>query len=1136
MLIFLYIPGTLNNTAILFDNIASIGWVGLASFFLWFALIFTGKKEILESKIFYFIIFIVPLILIYKKWTGFLTIDYIEQSWGWAGIWSNTIWPKIFYFYYLSFTGTGLYFIYTFGRQTQESYKKKQAQIIYLTALISLLLSTLIEVLLPELGIVKYPSMANIITLIWAGGLVYAMVKYKFMTVSPGIIAENILSTMADCLVLLDNKGKIVAINEALQKLTGYKEQEIKGKTVELFFVEKELCSDLFDRSFKRESVLNQELYIKTKNSDNVPVLLSSSTITNESGDLLGVVYIFRDITDRKRTEEKLRKSQEEATSMFQNSPLAGIYHDGNGIILDVNYRFTKLFGYSPEEIVGRNINEGMIFPAEQTIDESKYLTQLTLEGKDIECETIRKKKDGTLVPVIITVAPILNQKENQTVIAFYQDRTKYQQALEKITESEKKYHTLFDNMPAAYYRTDKNGNLLMMNPTGVKLLGYSSLSEASGKNMAKDFYHNPENRKTFLKLLKENKGSIKGYEVTLKTKDEKPLIVSTNSQYYYSEAGYIAGVEGIFIDITERKKTEEALKKSREEFASLFVSSPEALVYVDENSSILDINPRFTDLFGYTKEEVRGKNINNGLIHPEEKKKEAEYLYKKSLVSDYYNYETIRKRKNGSTIPVGISSSTVIIDGKPKGRIISYSDITISKHNELIQQILYTISKTANSTVSINLLYKIIHKELGKLINTDNFYIAMLDKEKEEIYFPYSVDELKKVHHPRKIDHQSLIAYIFETGEPVYVNQKNICENQILGKYKKWFGKLRKTWIGIPLRIEEETIGALVVQSYANPDCFSPEDIQLLEFISSQISIAIKRKLDEEALRKSQQEFFSLFQSHSEALLYVNEKGPIIDANKRFTQLFGYTLEEIKGKNVNCGIIHPKDRIEEGEKLDKKAISDGYVRFETIRKKKDGTLFPVSISGSPVIIDGENKGIIGTFIDITERKKLEEQLSKMARIDSLTGCYNRRHGLELIDRQIRLSNRNRLPLLLAFFDIDNFKNINDRYGHLEGDTVLKQITDLFKQNLREVDIVCRMGGDEFLLVFPDTPFQESHSIRERLQNALLQLNREINKEYNIQFSMGFSEYSPVKPRGLDELIAIADQEMYEEKRKNKKN
>lgn len=1010
MSIFLYIPGTLKNTAILFDNIASIGWIGLASFSLWFSLIFTEKKKILESKIFYFIIFAIPLLLIYKKWTGFLTIDYIEKSWGWAGIWSNTIWPKIFYFYYLSFIGIGLSVIYSFGRKTQESYKKKQAQIIFLTALISLVLSTLIEVIFPELKIFKVPSLANVITLIWAGGLVYAIVKYKFMTVSPGIAAEKILSTMADCLVLLDNKGKIVAVNEALQELTGYKEHELKGKTVELFFLERDFCYDLLDRSFKRERILNQELHIKKKNSDNVPVLLSNSTITNDSADLSGIVYIIRDITDLKRTEEKLRKSQEEATSMFQNSPLAGIYHDENGIILDANYKFTKLFGYSPEEIIGRNINEGMIFPAEETIDESKYLTQLTLEGKDIEHETIRKKKDGTLVPVIITVAPILNMQENQTVIAFYQDRTKYQQALEKITESEKKYHTLFENMPAAYYQTDKKGNLLMMNPTGVKLLGFSSLAEVIGKNLAKELYYEPEDRRLFLKTLEDNKGRIRHYEVTLKRKDGQPVIVSTNSQYYYNGTKDIAGVEGIFVDITDRKR------------------------------------------------------------------------------------------------------------------------------DEKVREILHYIARIANSSISLSRLYQIIHQQINTLVDATNFYIALANKEKNKVYFPYNTNQTQCEHRPRPLSQYSLNSLVLESGKTFFVNSRMIRGDIRYHKYEEWFGIVRKAWLGIPLRIEEETIGVLVVQSYTNPDCFSKEDIQLLEFISSQISIAIKRKLDEEAIRQSQQKFLSLFQSLSEALLYVNEEGTIIDANKRFTQLFGYTLEEIKGKNVNCGIIHPKDKIEEGEELDKKAITNGYVRFETIRKKKDGTLFPVSISGSPVIIDGKNNGIIWTFIDITERKTLEEQLSKMARIDSLTGCYNRRFSLELIDRQIRLSNRNQSPLLLAFVDIDNFKNINDKYGHLEGDAVLKQIADLFKQNLREVDIICRMGGDEFLLVFPDTPFQESHSIRERLQNALLQLNREVKEDYNIQISMGFSEYSPTKPMGLDELIAIADQRMYEEKRKNKKN
>lgn len=87
--------------------------------------------------------------------------------------------------------------------------------------------------------------------------------------------------------------------------------------------------------------------------------------------------------------------------------------------------------------------------------------------------------------------------------------------------------------------------------------------------------------------------------------------------------------------------------------------------------------------------------------------------------------------------------------------------------------------------------------------------------------------------------------------------------------------------------------------------------------------------------------------------------------------------LEEIKGKNINSGIIHSPEKIEEGKNIDKEALSKGYVSFETIRKKKDGTLFPVSMSGSPVIVNGKPRGIIGIFRDITERKNTEEQLKE---------------------------------------------------------------------------------------------------------------------------------------------------------------
>ena len=171
---------------------------------------------------------------------------------------------------------------------------------------------------------------------------------------------------------------------------------------------------------------------------------------------------------------------------------------------------------------------------------------------------------------------------------------------------------------------------------------------------------------------------------------------------------------------------------------------------------------------------------------------------------------------------------------------------------------------------------------------------------------------------------------------------------------------------------------------------------------------------------------------------------------------------------------------------------------------------------------------------DISKRKKVEEKLEKFARIDSLVGCYNRRYGLELLDRQIKLSHRSKFPLLLAFLDIDRFKSINDTFGHDEGDRVLKEVTELFKSTLREVDIICRMGGDEFLLIFPDNSLKDASQIEERLNKNLIELNQTLKKPYTIDLSIGLSEYDPDNPLTMDELIRIADQKMYEEKKKKK--
>jgi diguanylate cyclase (GGDEF)-like protein/PAS domain S-box-containing protein len=300
---------------------------------------------------------------------------------------------------------------------------------------------------------------------------------------------------------------------------------------------------------------------------------------------------------------------------------------------------------------------------------------------------------------------------------------------------------------------------------------------------------------------------------------------------------------------VRERKKAEEVLQKSQQEFVSLFNSSPEALVYLDEKGNILNINPRFTELFGYNLNEVKGRNLDNGMIHSPEKIEEGKRMTKEALKGKFY-YETIRKKKDGNLFPVSISGSRVMLDGKLRGTIWIYRDITERKQDEQLHQVLYNISKAANSALSLDQLYPLIHQELGSIIGTSNLYIALVDEKEDKIFFPYNIDNTKPIHLPRTINHNSLVAEVIRTGKSIFVNREIIKGKKFMMEFREWFGTLRKVWLGVPLKVEDRVIGAIVVQSYTNPELYSEKDIGLLEFVSSQVATAIERKRTEERIR----------------------------------------------------------------------------------------------------------------------------------------------------------------------------------------------------------------------------------------------------------------------------------------------
>jgi diguanylate cyclase (GGDEF)-like protein len=189
------------------------------------------------------------------------------------------------------------------------------------------------------------------------------------------------------------------------------------------------------------------------------------------------------------------------------------------------------------------------------------------------------------------------------------------------------------------------------------------------------------------------------------------------------------------------------------------------------------------------------------------------------------------------------------------------------------------------------------------------------------------------------------------------------------------------------------------------------------------------------------------------------------------------------------------------------------------------------SIKGKNTVLMKELENI-NNMLEYSEHKS--KKLEEYANIDELTGLYSRRRGLELIKEEMQQEMEGEAAMLIAFIDVDNIKMVNDSFGHIEGDVLLKSIAGIIKDALARTDIVCRYGGDEFLAALPGASEKDAQGIKSRIEDAVLKYNSRSMKSYSISVSVGFSEFNRKKHRSLEEAIKEADERMYITKRFNK--
>ncbi|HAR96943.1 MAG TPA: hypothetical protein DCR97_13450 [Deltaproteobacteria bacterium] len=219
--------------------------------------------------------------------------------------------------------------------------------------------------------------------------------------------------------------------------------------------------------------------------------------------------------------------------------------------------------------------------------------------------------------------------------------------AQETLRESEEKYRTLVDNMQDAVYRCDLGGRLLFCTPSAARLLGYSSVEELVGKDIAEAFYSDPQEREKLLAILHQH-GVVTNYEVTLKRKDGTSVLISTNSHFYRDRDGEVIGIEGVYRDVTKRKLAEEALRQSEEKYRTLVENANDGIVIV-QDGIIKYANPRMAELDGSTVDLLIGSPITDH-IHPSDVERVAD-LHRRRMAGEEVvsSYEALLRRRDGT-------------------------------------------------------------------------------------------------------------------------------------------------------------------------------------------------------------------------------------------------------------------------------------------------------------------------------------------------------------------------------------------------------------------------------------------------------------------------------------------------------
>jgi len=435
--------------------------------------------------------------------------------------------------------------------------------------------------------------------------------------------------------------------------------------------------------------------------------------------------------------------------------------------------------------------------------------------------------------------------------------------------------------------------------------------------------------------------------------------------------------------DITEKKKIIKALKEGNEQLEDFFENANDLIQFFAPDGQILFVNKAWKNTLGYSDDEVKDLNFKD-IIHPDNLLNTLSYLdqIKNGIAVD--RFETVFTTSNQKNIQVICSVNVKYENGKPAVFRGIFHDNTERIRAERAQNLYYKIAGHTINSENLEVLLYNIHQELKTMIAVNNFHVGLVDLENNIVNFPYYVDENfgEKVTTNQRVIGKGLTEYSYFNNKPTFLYEEDILK-LAQAETVELLGPVPKIWIGVPLKLENRTIGVICVKSHSDRNKYKQRHLELLDFISGQIAIAIERKRNEQKIIEQTARLNSIFQSSSHLIWSVNKSNGLTSFNQNYA-------EAIQKKFNIVPDINPKSKFNKALKLSdqvyKEFVDEKYhlafegkpQHFEHKSTDNNGEGIWRETYLNPIFLpDGRIEEVSGISHDITEKKQWEIALQE---------------------------------------------------------------------------------------------------------------------------------------------------------------